>query len=453
MLWMILVLSIIGTLFIDLKFKLLVKKWPALILLLVLPHVVFLYKTALIFLPDPVPVIIYIFFLTGYFFIMLTFYTVRSKKIALDLRLRIMMGGRRIFLVSLAASLLQIPACIFIANNKSPLGITTGIAVADIITTSLIMIGFLWNGAIRIMLTSRRLGILKRVLFLLFAWVPGVNIIIGLWFCKIVKQEFIHEYNKIELQNTRASSQLCKTKYPLLLLHGIGFRDYKYLNYWGRIPAMLIQNGSTVYYGHQQAWGSIEGNAAEIRQKIISIMKETGCDKVNIIAHSKGGLDARYMISSLGMADHVATLTTISTPHRGSELVDVLGKLKESTYRKICARIDASFRKAGDASPDAYTSSKQLTPSYCAEFNEKNPDAKGVYYQSYASEMKKATSHGLLSVPFVIMKLAAGNNDGLVTTDSAKWGEFKGTFLSKTNRGISHGDQIDLMRQDYEGFN
>ncbi len=46
----------------------------------------------------------------------------------------------------------------------------------------------------------------------------------------------------------------------------------------------------------------------------------------------------------------------------------------------------------------------------------------------------------------------APKNDGLVTAESAKWGDFKKTFISTGRRGISHGDMIDLKREDYKGF-
>ena len=45
-------------------------------------------------------------------------------------------------------------------------------------------------------------------------------------------------------------------------------------------------------------------------------------EKVHVIAHSMGGLDARYMISRLGMEDRVLSLTTVGTPHRGSKYAD-----------------------------------------------------------------------------------------------------------------------------------
>ncbi len=87
------------------------------------------------------------------------------------------------------------------------------------------------------------------------------------------------------------------------------------------------------------------------------------------------------------------------------------------------------------------------------EFNRKYPDSPKVYYQSYASCVKHTLGDGLLSIPNLLMFLAgASRNDGLVTTESAKWGNFRKTFVSAGRRGISHGDMIDLKREDYKGF-
>ena len=52
-----------------------------------------------------------------------------------------------------------------------------------------------------------------------------------------------------------------KTNYPILLLHGAGFRDLKWPVYWGRIPNMLTKNGASVYFGQQDCWASVEDNA------------------------------------------------------------------------------------------------------------------------------------------------------------------------------------------------
>ena len=436
----------------DLRYKFLVKPVPATAALFLTPHLFFWYNIAALLPAAAVlPFRIFTFGLAGFFMARFAFHTAKPG-IRMSRRSRIMMGGRRIFLASATAMALQIPATVLLLLFRRHLPLGGKFLFADVLTTSLLTAGFMINGAGRIFFTSKRLGIIKRLLFLALSWVPLANILYGVYLCRIVKKEYLDEYRREQLQNIRAESQSCATKYPLLLLHGIGFRDFKLLNYWGRIPEILTRNGARIEYGKQQAWGSIENNAAEIKEQLLNWLEETGSEKVNIIAHSKGGLDARYMISSLGMADKVASLTTISTPHRGSELVDVLGKMEENKYRKLCNSIDKTFRRLGDSSPDAYTSGKQLAPEYLEKFNEQNPDMPGVYYQSYASEMKNPTSHGLLSIPQAIMKWKAGNNDGLVTIESAKWGEFRGTIKSANNRGISHADQIDMMRMDYDGF-
>lgn len=53
-----------------------------------------------------------------------------------------------------------------------------------------------------------------------------------------------------------------KLKYPVLLVHGMGFRDGKYINYWGRIPAKLEENGCKVYYGNQDSNGTVVTTSA-----------------------------------------------------------------------------------------------------------------------------------------------------------------------------------------------
>ena len=301
-------------------------------------------------------------------------------------------------------------------------------------------------------LISRRLRIAKRILVWTLLWIPLVNLGLALYVRGLAKQEIDHTLYKIELNDVRKERQICATRYPILLVHGVGFRDFHYFNYWGRIPRELVRNGARVYYGHQEAWGTIEDNACILRNKILEIQKETGCGKVNIIAHSKGGLDSRYLISALGMEGSVASLTTICTPHRGSALSDFLKILPEPLYRNVCRFIDWYFRRLGDGKPNAYAASRQLSRAYASGFNRLYGDKEGVYYQSYASLMKRGASSKLLCVPYWILKKLDGPNDGLVTKESAQWGVFRGVVTNNRLRGISHGDMIDLTREDYKGF-
>ena len=119
---------------------------------------------------------------------------------------------------------------------------------------------------------------------------------------------------------------------------------------------------------------------------------------MNIIAHSKGGLEARYLISTMGMADKVASLTTISTPHNGSVTVDRLMDIVPQPLVKLgCGVTDLWFRILGDKSPDTYSAVNSFKTNSADIFNIKNPDSPDVYYQSCAFAMKKPTSDIFMS--------------------------------------------------------
>lgn len=238
----------------------------------------------------------------------------------------------------------------------------------------------------------------------------------------------------------------CDTKYPIIMIHGIGFRDNKYLNYWGRTPKALIEEGSLIHYGSQDSWGSIEENALTIKERILSVIKEKSVQKVNIIAHSKGGIDARYMISSLDMSQYVATLTTIQSPHHGSKALDLLSKFPIFIIKIVSFFVNLWFRLLGDKSPDFYSTISSLTTKNMAVFNEINQDCENVYYQSYGFKMKNTFSDIFLMFPYLVTKLFEGDNDGIVSVKSSQWTNFHGPYSGKGLRGISHLDEVDFRR-------
>ena len=242
-------------------------------------------------------------------------------------------------------------------------------------------------------------------------------------------------------------NRICETRYPLFLVHGLGFRDRKRLGYWGRIPKALEQHGAAVFFGGQDGGGSVEGNAAQLKERLEEILTETGCSKVNIIAHSKGGLEARSLISTLGMGEHVASLTTISTPHHGSQTVDRLLRLPAFLVRACASLCNVSFRLMGDKAPDALAAFHMLSTGAAGEFNQRTPDVPGVYYQSYAFVLSHSRSDMLLFLPHLAVNWVEGENDGLLTPASARWTNFRGVVRSASGRGISHCDQVDLRRR------
>ncbi len=236
------------------------------------------------------------------------------------------------------------------------------------------------------------------------------------------------------------------TKYPILMIHGVGFRDLKWPLYWGRIPTALAGTGAVLSYGQQDCWARIEDNAKSIKARIRQVLDETGSGKVNIIAHSKGGLEARMAASSLGMGGQIASITTIGTPHRGSKTIDKLLKAPDSLFNIASFAVDNWIGLLGDTKPNFYAVCKDFSTEYAAIFNKENPDVPGVYYQSFAGVMKNPLSDINLSTANAIVKLIEGENDGLVSVESAKWGASFTLLTGRTNRGVSHYDEIDFRR-------
>ena len=85
----------------------------------------------------------------------------------------------------------------------------------------------------------------------------------------------------------------CRTRYPILLIHGLNCRDDWVFPYWGRVADILRARGAAVFLSGQDAWGSVPGNARALLRRAEDILAETGAEKLNLIAHSKGGLEAR----------------------------------------------------------------------------------------------------------------------------------------------------------------
>lgn len=329
-----------------------------------------------------------------------------------------------------------------------------GVWVSHIILLVVIEAIVFWNGIIRIYLTSTQLGIRWRVWGAICGMIPVVNLVLLGIMLYIVEKEVRFENDKIILNEKRAGEQICKTKYPILMVHGVFFRDFRYLNYWGRIPAELTRNGAEIFYGNHQSAASVEACGKELADRIRQIVEETGCEKVNIIAHSKGGLDSRFAISELGMDRYVASLTTINTPHRGCEFADyLLSKIPSTQKELVASTYNAALSKLGDPDPSFLDAVYDLTADACQKRNEQIKDMPGVFYQSVGSKLNMA-SGGRFPLNFTthLVNYFDGKNDGLVGEDSFPWGEKYQMLMVKGNRGISHGDMIDLNRENFDGF-
>lgn len=377
---------------------------------------------------------------------------VRSEKIPVkSFRLKSVKRGTTLIWLS---GVIIIPETIIVISYiiLSDAGVLPKIFSAVMPVLAIILI-FL-AGFFRTAIGSKQIKLMDYIFLMIFWWTPVINLILIYRFYTKAKREYIFETDKLELENTRAENEICKTKYPIVMVHGIFFRDWQLMNYWGRVPAGLIRNGANVYYGNQQSARSIPDSAEELKQAVMKVISETGAEKVNIIAHSKGGLDARYAISSLGLDKYVATLTTINTPHGGCDMVDYL---LEKFSPKFCdwtaRRYNSIFTKLGDKEPDFMAGIKDLSPARIKELENNMIDSPNVSYRSCMSVMKNvfSTSFLPLNIGYLVIKKLNGQSDGLVWVESAKHGDFKLVKASGI-RGISHGDTIDLFRENIEGY-
>jgi triacylglycerol lipase len=206
-----------------------------------------------------------------------------------------------------------------------------------------------------------------------------------------------------------------KLREPIVLVHGLfGFaqaRIGKWLvvDYFNGIPAALRVAGNRVLVARLSPTGGI---ASRARQLKAFLDQHSPDEPVHLIGHSMGGLDSRYLITHLGMASRVLSLTTLGTPHRGTAFADWgvarLGRLIGPLFDRL--------RISREAFED-------LTVARCKTFNEETPDAPGVRYFSIAGYHRLHWSNPSWSLTSKIVARAEGPNDGVVSISSARWGE------------------------------
>jgi len=161
--------------------------------------------------------------------------------------------------------------------------------------------------------------------------------------------------------------------------------------------------------------GSIEQRAAKLAR---DIELHAHGRSVNIVAHSMGGLDARYMISQLRPKGvDVKSLVTVATPHHGSSVADYI---IDGIGPENLSRLYRVWNRATGWEHDAFN---QLTTRYMnSDFNAKTPNDPDVRYFSYGAML--VTKPPLLSpfrVSFRLLNQLEGPNDGLVSVESSKW--------------------------------
>jgi triacylglycerol lipase len=127
-----------------------------------------------------------------------------------------------------------------------------------------------------------------------------------------------------------------------------------------------------------------------------------------------GGLDARQAITHIAnVAERVATLVTIGTPHRGSPVADAIASRADPLLEHIPRFIvDQLPRDAGAL--------RDLTTATGTRFDDATLDVQGVRYIEVAGDASQGGHELLLfQLAAAIGQLTGEVNDGVVTKASA----------------------------------
>jgi triacylglycerol lipase len=174
---------------------------------------------------------------------------------------------------------------------------------------------------------------------------------------------------------------------------------------------------------------------------------------VHVIAHSMGGLDSRTLIArnlnGLSVPGRIASLTTLSTPHRGSPVADLLvGPRPDGPRRLVYEGVSQALGLLGvptGALGNLTTESALRVPDAA----QTHPH---IRYRSYFASGRSGylpTCFALAATHHYIHSVTSLANDGVVDLDSARYGEFQEAFWQ-----CDHVDMVghNLDNDDLGGF-
>ncbi len=259
---------------------------------------------------------------------------------------------------------------------------------------------------------------------------------------------------------------------PIVLMHGFaGFREielgsFEILDYFNGVRILLSQMGYRVYAPEIAPFNSPMDRAQDWLHEIERIRRETGAEKVHLVGHSQGGLDARVLIAptngaaqdtpngplmGLGYGPHVASLTTIGTPHCGQVLVD---QLEESDPREREAMeglldfISIAARIFTCDPQDAVAAVKAMSREYMGEyFNPIIQEPSEVLCYAIAGDpgSRKLVNPLMRSSYESLLEMGpeegGGPNDGFVTLESALFGNIPEAYVADEGESLRYTEE------------
>lgn len=264
-------------------------------------------------------------------------------------------------------------------------------------------------------------------------------------------------------QPARAADTYTQTKYPIVLAHGMAGFDslFGVLDYFYGIESELKSGGAKVYITHVPQFNTSEARGEALLAQVQDVLARSGAKKVNLIGHSHGGLDVRYVAAV--RPDLIASVTTVGTPHKGADLADYLrSNLKGGSFTEgVLAYFANSLGTvlgllSGHTQPqDAIAALGALSKTGTSQFTTKFPAgiptsscgsgaATGAQGQRYYSWSGTDPFTNLFDASDYAMKLSSffysESNDGLVGRCSSHFG----TVL-RDNYDMNHLDEVNQV--------
>lgn len=283
----------------------------------------------------------------------------------------------------------------------------------------------------------------------------------------------------VAVETPNATSDYDKTKYPIVLAHGLGgFTNmFGLLDYFNGIPQELTKNGANVYVTKTSSVNDTEVRGEQLLQQVKTIIAITGSPKVNLIGHSHGGIDIRYVA---GVAPSlISSVTAVASPEQGSKMADWVIKmvtegsasegLPEGEFNtaslmtfKFMELLGSTLDVASGVplsdiqKQDAWAAANALSTNYAVKFNQKFPAAMPTSYCGYPTEnvvnnVRYYSFSGaqpmttLIDPSDIVLSLTSLSfkgeaNDGLVSRCSSRLGE-----VVRDDYKMNHFDSVNQV--------
>lgn len=292
----------------------------------------------------------------------------------------------------------------------------------------------------------------------------------GEFFVQVSPLDINEESNSYQLSvDCIAQCELEYTRYPIVFLHGLAGFDslLNIIDYWIGMESLLTDRGFHVEVHAVSAFDTTIVRTEGWMEIIDGLHSDGVGRKFNFIGHSQGGLDARYIASVLDDVGIVESITTISAPHHGTPVADALHNVIDVSPfdgQLIDSILSFGTQVFGSTGEEFSAQMEQMTTENMLAFNDQVPDVSGVSYYSWAGQScrliqficqtqlqgETVSSYFLLS--HILVETLEGDNDGLVSVQSAQWGEYLGLLPADHMDEIGHRYDFSSQPFDSAGF-